>query len=212
MAPGEMTVIHEPGAITPVDSLREANLETGLGGRTLQALGEAQEINVVDGGEGSLRIDLEAARALMEAAGADPLLLPDTLDGRSVHVTVFPGIEQTWDDGITLVQSPSPFVDYPADVDPQVMGEAVLQVLGTEPREARRIARSIDWAGTLLMPIPSEMVTYHEVTVDGVSGVALEPLDGSNERALMWQKDGVIYLLTGEGSADELLDLVQSLN
>lgn len=210
MAPGELTINREPGALTPVDSLLEAGLQTGLDVRTLEALGEPAAINVIDGGDGSLRIDLAAARALMETAGADPALLPDNLDGASVHVTVFPGVQQSWNDGLTFMQSPSPWVDYPADINPQALGEAALQVLGTEPREARRIAQSIDWAGTLLMPIPSEMVTYREITIDGVSGVALEPIDGSGG-ALMWQKEGIIYLLSTQDSTAELLDLVQSL-
>jgi hypothetical protein len=210
MAPGDLRINHEPGALMPVGSLIEAGIETGLDVRTITDLGDPAEIAVVDGGDGSLRIDLTAARALMEAAGADPALLPDNIDGAKVHVTVFPGVQQSWGDEYSFVQAPSPWVDYPEEIDPQVLGEAALQVLGTDPDEAQRIAQSIDWAGTLLMPIPSEMVTYSEVTIDGVSGVALEPLDGSGG-ALMWQKDGIIYLFNTQGSTAELLNLVQSI-
>jgi hypothetical protein len=210
MAPGDLRINHEPGAMMPVDSLIEAGVQTGLDVRTLAELGDPDEIAVVDGGDGSLRIDLTAARALMEAAGADPALLPDNMDGAKIHVTVFPGVQQSWGNMYTFAQAPSPLVDYPEEIDPQVIGEAALQVLGTEPDEAQRIAQNIDWASTLLMPIPSEMVTYREVTVDGVSGVALEPLDGSGG-ALMWQKDGIIYLFNTQGSTAELLNLVDSL-
>ena len=210
MAPGELTINHEPGAITPIGSLDEAGLQTGLEVRTIADLGDPAEIAVIDGGDGRLKIDLAAARALMEAAGADPTLLSDNIDGANVHVTVFPGVQQSWDSGLQFMQAPSPWVDYPEDIDAQALGEAALQVLGTEPREAQRIAQSIDWAGTLLMPIPSEMVTYNEVTVDGVGGVALEPLDGSGG-ALMWQKDGVIYMLNTQGDTAELLNLAESI-
>ena len=210
MAPGELEIRHEPGVAAAVDSLAEAGIQTGLNVRTIAGLGDPSAINVIDGGDGRLRIDLAAARALMEAAGADPTLLPDNLDGAVVQVTVFPGVQQSWGEEFTFLQAPSPLVDYPDDVDAQALGEAALQVLGTEPREAHRIAQSIDWAGTLLMPIPSEMVTYNEVTVDGISGVALEPLDGSGG-ALMWQKEGNIYLLSTQGGTDELLNLAESL-
>ncbi len=211
MAPGELTINHEPGAVTSVDSLSEAGVQTGLEVRTIATLGDATEIAVIDGGDGRLTIDLAAARALMEAAGADPTLLPDNVDGANVHVTVFPGVQQSWGEAYTFLQAPSPWVDYPENVDAQAIGEALLQVLGTEPREAHRIAQNIDWAGTLLMPIPSEMVTYNEVAVDGVSGVALEPLDGSGG-ALMWQKDGVIYMLSTQGDTGELLNLADSID
>ena len=209
MAPGDLRINHEPGALTPVDSLIEAGFQTGLDVRTIAGLGDPADIAVVDGGDGSLRIDLAAARALMEAAGADPALLPDNIDGAKIHVTVFPGVQQSWGDHI-FVQAPSPWVDYPEDIDAQILGEAALQVLGTEPEEAQRIAQNIDWAGTLLMPIPSELVTYSEVTVDGVSGVVLEPLDGSGG-SLMWQKDGTIYMLNTQGSTADLLNLVDSV-
>jgi hypothetical protein len=210
MAPGELTINHEPGAITPVGSLSEAGLQTGLTVRTIAGLGDPTEIKVIDGGDGRLKIDLTAARALMEAAGADPTLLPDNIDGASVHVTVFPGVQQSWSEEYTFLQAPSPWVDYPENVDAQIIGEAALQVLGTEPREARRIAKNIDWAGTLLMPIPSEMVTYREISVDGVSGVALEPLDGDGG-ALLWQKDGVIYMLSTQGDTAELPEVAKSI-
>jgi hypothetical protein len=211
MAPGDLEINHEPGATTPVDSLIEAGIQTGLDVRTITGLGSPDEIAIVDGGDGSLTIDLTAARALMEAAGADPDLLPDNIDGAAVHVTVFPGVQQSWGEEFTFTQAPSPWVEYPEDINAQALGEAALQVLGTEPREARRIAKNIDWAGTLLMPIPGEMVTYREFTIDGVSGVALEPLDGSGG-ALMWQENDIIYLFTTQGNTAELLNLVESIN
>ena len=210
MAPGELQINNEPGEPTPVASLDEAAQQTGLVVRTIADLGPPAEINVLDGMDGSLLIDITAARALMEAAGADPLLLPDNLDGATIHVTAFPGVQQAWGDEVILLQAPSPAVEYPAAIDPQALGEAALQVLGTEPREARRIAQNIDWASTLLLPIPSEMVTFNEVTVDGAAGVALEPLDGSGG-ALIWQKGGIIYMLSSQGSTADLLTLVNSL-
>ncbi len=208
MEPGELVIRNEPGAITPVDSLREASSRTGLDVRTLPDLGEPHGINVVDGGDGYLIIDLAAARALVEAAGADPALLPDSLDGARVDVTAFAGVQQVWGEDTVFMQTESPLVAYPDDIDPTVLGEALLQVLGTEPREARRIAKSIDWASTLLLPIPTEMVTFNEVLVDGVNGVALTPLDGTGS-ALLWQKEGKMYMLRGEGSVEELVGLVE---
>jgi len=207
MEPGELVIRNEPGAITPVDSLGEAGLRSGLDVRSLSGLGEPDEINVLDGGDGYMIIDLAAARAIVEAAGADPALLPDNLDGARVDVAAFPGVQQIWGEDIIFMQAESPLVEYPDDIDPTVLGEALLQVLGTEPREAHRIANSIDWASTLLLPIPNEIVTFSEVIVDGVNGVALEPLDGEGG-SLLWQKDGKMYMLSGQGSVDELLSLV----
>jgi hypothetical protein len=175
--------------------------------RTLSGLGEPSEINVLDGGDGYLIIDLAAARAIVEAAGADPALLPESLDGARVDVAAFPGVQQIWGEDVIFMQAESPLVEYPDDIDPAILGEALLQVLGTEPREARRIAKNIDWASTLLLPIPTEMVTFSEVMVDGVNGAALEPLDGEGG-SILWQKDGKVYMLDGSNGVEELLSLV----
>jgi hypothetical protein len=211
MEPGELVIRNEPGAITPAGSLEEAGLRTGLEVRTLPGMGAADAINVLDGGDGYMVIDLEAARMIVEAAGADPALLPDSLDGARVDVVAYPGVQQVWGEEIIFMQAESPLVEYPDDVDPTVLGEALLQVLGTEPREARRIAQSIDWASTLLLPIPTEMVTFNEVMVDGVNGVALQPLNGEGA-SIIWQKEGKVYMLNGKEGVEELLGLVRSSN
>jgi len=47
------------------------------------------------------------------------------------------------------------------------------------------------------------------VVVDGVNGVALEPLDGEGS-AMLWQKEGKVYMLNGQGPVEELLSMVAS--
>jgi hypothetical protein len=164
------------------------------------------QTSVMTGGTGHLIVDLAGARAIVEAAGADPSLLPDTLDGARVDVTIHDSVGQLYDNGIFLLQSPVPDVNYPADINPTLLGEALLQVLGTEPAEAQRIAQSIDWTSTMLLPIPQGFATYREVSVNGVSGVLLEPLDATEEAAVVWQKDGMIYMMrAGRLGVDELL-------
>ncbi|MDX1416946.1 MAG: hypothetical protein R3293_22270 [Candidatus Promineifilaceae bacterium] len=210
MTPGEFNTRREPGASSPVDSLAEAGRTTGLKPRTLSALDEADQIYVLQGGDGYLIIDVEASRAIVEAAGADPALLPDSLDGQRVDVAVFPGIQQEWDE-YTLMQAESPLVEYPPELDPVPLGEALLQVLGTPANEAHRIAQNFDWASTLLLPLPSQAVNFKEIYVDGVSGVALTPMSGAVEGALLWQKEGRIYMFAGPGPIEELLALANSI-
>lgn len=213
-SPGEMIIRREPGAAVEMGSLREASVTTNVSARTIAALGPAERIYAIDGGDGSLVVDLEGARALVEAAGADPLLLADELDGARVDVLVYPGIQQVWGedlgaDGYMFLQAQSPLVEYPPGLDPLPLGEAVLQVLGLDEREASRIARNIDWAGTMLLPIPREAATFSEVFIDGVNGVALTPITGEGAAVVLWQKDGNIYAFAGPGTVDDLVQLVQ---
>jgi hypothetical protein len=212
LMPGQVEIIEEPGELRRVESLDMAQRETSLSAvRTLANEGEPAEIWVADGGNGRLIVDLAGARAIVEAAGADPQLLPDSLDGAPVDVKVFAGVQQQWADGLVLMQTASPEVDYPDDVDPTVLGEALLQVLGLSDAEAYRLARSIDWTSTVLLPVPQEFASFTEVTVDGVSGMALDSLGGEGS-TLLWQKDGVVYILIGpDRSSTELVSLAGTL-
>lgn len=212
LMPGEVEIVNEPGELQQVGSLNEAAANTGLAGiKTVPGLGEPQEIYVADGGDGRFHVNLEGARAIVQAAGADPLLLPESLDGAVVNVVVFPGVQQVWDNGVTLMETPSPVVQYPEDVDPTVLGEALLQLLGMNPAEAARLAQNIDWTSTLLLPIPQDFASFNEVTVNGVSGLALNAAGGEGS-ALFWQKADVVYLLVGQDmAAADLVELANSI-
>ena len=210
--PGEMHINQEPGAETPVDSLAEAGAIAGLPPRTLTNFDSPESIKVIDGGSGSFIIDLAGARAIVEATGNDPLLLPESIDGARINVVAFPSIEQAWqDEKIWLIQTTSPLVEYPEDIaDQTVLAEAFLQVLGLDEAEAQRLAQDIDWTSTLLLPLPSDAVSYQEITVDGVSGMALQDIDSINS-AIIWEKEGIIYLLQGEESPADLQALAASM-
>lgn len=210
LTPGELEITSEFGSLTPAESLTEAGALTGLAVRSLTALGVPDGIYVSDGGSGRLTIDLEGARAILEAAGVDPRLLPDALEGELVDVIIQAGVEQQWQDGTTLLQTESPLVEYPDGLDPTVLGQALLQVLGMNEDEAVRLAQSIDWTSTLLLPVPQEFATFNEVTIDDVSGLALASLDGTHS-VVMWQKEDVIYLLSGPGTTNDLVSLADSL-
>jgi hypothetical protein len=211
LTPGNITIVEEPGAITPVDSVAEAQAITGLSSaRTIPALGAPDTVYVADGGVANMTIDVDGSRAIAEAVGIDPALIPDSVDGALVDATVFAGIGQEWNGGTILLQTESPLVDYPDELDPTVLGEALLQVLGLNAEEAQRLAQEIDWTTTLLLPVPTEVATFSEVSVDGVSGIALASLDGANN-ALLWQKNGIVYLLTGSGELSELISLANGL-
>jgi hypothetical protein len=207
--PGEIEMIDEPGPSVPVESIDAAETIAGWKTRSPNARDLPDQIFVIEGGAGRLTIDVENTRALVEAAGADPGLIPDSLEGAVVDVTVYTAVSQSWQDGIMLNQSPSPLIEYPEEVDTVALGEALLQALGMDSRQARRLARSIDWTSTLLLPIPEGMATFNEVSVDGVDGLALGSMDGSHS-AILWQKDGMVYVLSG-GQVDDLAAVANSM-
>lgn len=210
--PGEVIILEEPGAMTPAHSLAEAARLAGLDHAPApRLLATPDEIFVTAGGNGRFIIDVAGFRQILALAGADPTLLADELDGNAIEITVFPGVQQSWADGTTLLQTPVPLVTYPGDLDPAPLGEALLQASGMSAGEAARLARSIDWTSTLLLPIPQDVATFNEVAVNGSSGLTLSSRDGAYS-ALLWQQDGMLFLLSGSGSANMLLRLANSLH
>jgi hypothetical protein len=168
------------------------------------------EIFISEGGSAEFTVDEASARALLETANLDPTLLPTDIDGARITVATFNGVEQRWEDGTTLLQMDSPLVQYPERLDPAVLGEALLQILGLNPLEAGRLARQIDWTSTLLLPIPTDMASFEETTINGTSGIGLSSLDGQFH-ALIWQENGRLYLLVAAKTMPELAELANTL-
>ena len=211
LTPGELLFVEEPGEATAVDTLREATRLTGVPTiLTLSEKGLPHEIFVTDSGSALFTINLENSRAILNMVGADPTLLPETLDNADVRIFIFSGIAQVWADGTMLLQTESPIVEYPDGIDPALLGQALLQLLGLSDEEATRLAQQIDWTSTLVLPIPTDIGSFQEVTVQGVSGLFVAAVDG-NESGLIWQKDGNIYMLTGQEDLSGLLDLANDL-
>lgn len=209
--PGQVELLRQPDPTVAIATLdeaaRRANLPHPL---TIARRGAPDTIFVLDGGAARLTIDLAGLRALLQTAGGDPTLLPDSLDGAQINVTVYPGIEQDWADGLWFLQMPIPLVQYPDGLDPLPMAQAMLQALGMSPSEAERLSGTIDWTSTLLIPIPADIATFNEVSIEDSSGLALSSLDGQNG-VLIWQQADVIYVLAGPMNTADLLSLTHSL-
>ena len=160
-------------------------------------------------GDAVLNINLEGARKIIQAAGVDPLLLPESLNGADITFDAKAIVNFQWSDSDVYVSTmEDPNITYPADVDPTVIGEALLRFLGLDETAAYRLAQNIDWTNTLLMPIPSEFATFSEVPIQGTSGLALTPYDGGGS-TIMWQVFGTVYMISSDTyNTDQLLELI----
>lgn len=214
--PGEMTFAESPEPAREFNTLSEADDYhdelLGYDGsfRTLDGYGDP-EVYVQPGGEATLTVNLENARRLLEAADIDPTVLPDSLDGADVNAFVNASVMQSFGD-VMLMQMEAPEINYPVGVNPQPIGEALLRLLGMDEAEAARVASSIDWSSTLVMPIPSEFATFSEVSVDGTTGLAIESIDGNGETMLMWQSGGQVVMISAENAdTDSLLEIAEGL-
>jgi hypothetical protein len=217
---GEPVFTEEPREWS-VDTVEEASAAAGFEVRTATAV--PREFVAVPGyhvtsqAAGQVEVELETARSLFEMVGLDPALLPNSLGAEPLAVTVQPLVTQLWAyetrGDLVFIQGPSPEVDFPEDVDPAALAEAVLQLLGMDAREARRLSESIDWTSTLAVPVPTDIASFSEVEVDGVTGLLLTEQSGRGRpgSALMWQKDGILYFIEGRITSDDLMEMASSI-
>ena len=214
-------VTDEPGTPVEAASGEEAS---GLAGFTVR-LPEDQTtsgIYVTDSAAFTLTVDHEKAQALIDGAGRTDLVLPEAIDGAEISVSIpatvsasfgtcpapdIEGGEDPFDMGekypecIVLTQMTSPVVNVPEGVDLSQLAQIALEFSGMSSEEAASFASSVDWTTTLVVPIPRDVTTHSEVSVDDVTGILIQrTVEHSPEYVLMWIKDGILYTIADTGA------------
>lgn len=218
---GETEIVESMGQTYAVASLEEAAEAAGFTPATPAGFGEPTSIEVAEGGTTAFTPDVAALREVFETLGMDPDVLPENVDGQTFTIHVPNGVALAYDlegeeNDFIITEMPSPTVDVPEGVDVDALGEAMLQLFGMSPREARRLSQSIDWTTTLVLPIRTDMASVSEITVNGNTGLlferAAQPDDADGEgSALLWQEGGIMYFIAANSNAVTLLDIATAL-
>lgn len=177
-----------------------------------------------------LVIDQPDWQALLESMGYDDFVIPKSADGAEIKfnipATVVIGIgdcEYNQNDEIKLahtetqnctvfLQSESPTIEAPPGIDINQAGQILLQAMGMTEAEAEEFSTTVNWATTLVVPVPSDM-DYRHVLVDGVDGIFLfdRYQGGKSVYTLLWIKDGIFHALIGDGTLVDARRSVRSL-
>jgi hypothetical protein len=204
---------------TEVNSIDEAAGMVDFSVARIQALpdnaGEPSEILVHGQTVHHLTLDKDLLEEIFDAAGIE-LSLPDSLNERPIIITRPNGVTQAWGSeeskDLFFAQFRSPEIDHPDDLDIKAFGIAILQFLGKSKEEATQLGESIDWANTLLLPIPNDDdVNATEVSINGTDGVLFEADHDSGSNSVMWTTNGVTYMLGGNYSAEQVLEMAWSV-
>jgi hypothetical protein len=220
------------GEYQEVATAEEASALAGFPIRLPTGLEGQSELSVQPGMRLSMTVDLPRIRAILEEMGQSGIQLPDSLDGAAVSAELLTSVTAVYgncrynpDAGedpdaprpqkfgcTTLVQAPSPTIDAPEGLDIAQIGKAYLQLIGMSAEEAESFSQSIDWATTLVIPVPG-YAEYQDVIVDGVSGVMLleNPEYVGTPYLVLWVKNGMVYALNGYGGSAEALRIANSL-
>lgn len=198
---GKPTRVREPGKPQPVADVAAAARAVGFAVRAPTGLpsGATRKAFTVQSGPAvHYEMDRAMMQALLDATQVQGAKLPP-VDKVTIDVDVPFAVEQEYTIGsgtLSIIQMASPQVNIPPGIDPAVIGEAGFKFLGMPDADARRLAQSIDWTSTLVIPVPANVVQYREVTVDGVSGLLVEHRSEKTSRrsaSLLWQKNDVIH-------------------
>lgn len=205
-------VVDEP--VVQVDSLEEARQVAGFEVRVPGMFAESDQLRLEVKGRTELRLPLkrEALVALVELAGLDASSVADGWEEGEVWAMA-PAMVYIQEGPWEVVQVWDPSIEYPEGVDPRLVGEAGLILLGLTPKDARNISASVDWTSTVLLPIPSSVARFQETRVAGEEAILLESAESTSRReaALFWEKDGVLYLVSGPGSGEYFMRIAESM-
>jgi hypothetical protein len=232
-----MNITQEPGEPAEAADAARASQLAGFNVRLPQTANPSH-IYVTEGAAFTLTVDRAKAQALLDEAGRGDLVLPESVDGAEISVSIpasvsvaygtcpkpeadsreaeaehgqIPG--RRYPDCVILAQIPSPSVNAPADLDIEQLAQIGLEFTGMSPEEAASFTSTVDWTSTLIVPIPRNAATHEQVTVDGVTGTLIQrPSDDAPKFALIWVKDGIIYAISGLGTnSQQAIEMANSL-
>jgi hypothetical protein len=234
----DQVLVESRGEPVYVADAGQAADAAGFPVRLPSLLASPDEIAIQPAGHASIRVDLTRVRAVLREIDRDGAELPDALDGAEIRIDIPKSVRACYGDcpeqkeradaragggkpqatagsapdrpGILLIQLPNPAVSAPPGVPIDRIGAAFLGIMGMPREEAVRFSRNVDWAATLVIPIPCYSTSYQEVTVDGVPASLIRHTE-RHSYVLTWVKDGIIYSLAGSGEAARGLEIANSL-
>lgn len=180
-------------------------------------------IAVMGGGTCSFRVHTAVLREALEKLDIRDLQVPAGLDGQTVTVSTTPAVAQRFvreRERIEFIQARSPEVSLPAGTDLERFGEIGLRIAGLDAGEARRFARSIDWHGTMVVPVPLNASSFTATSVHGNRGLLVSFREGAgagphgHPRAgtlLLWSEGEMVYALTGTVPGLLLVPMAESI-
>jgi hypothetical protein len=178
---------------------------------------------VVDAGSATFTLDAAAAQAAAAKAGRAVPQIPSALVGASMTVNAGPAVLAVYGAGTAETgsqrESP-PTLVIAQGVRPtastngaslQQVEDFLLAQPGVSPQLAAEIRAIGQPASTLPIPVISGLMTSQTITIDGVQGVVTGDSTGLGT-AVIWEKDGIVYVVAGTIAQSEVVDVARSLH
>lgn len=222
---GRQDVLRDPGPAQEVATPAAASAMAGIAVSTPTELPQGltlRKVLVEGAGEARLTANAAQLREILSALDIRDLDVPDGLDGKSVTVRKPPIVIQQFanqDRTLTFIQARQPDVELPAGVDLGQLAEIGMRIIGVDKAQARRLARSIDWHTTLMVPVPANASTFRGVEVHGHSGLLITTAgkpaaDGKRQRqgtVLMWSEGDRVFAMESSLHGVDLMAIAESV-
>lgn len=155
----------------------------------------------------------EDAAQAAEAAGGTAPPPPAGLDGSEFRLTAGPGVAAVWSEArgiptLAVARGVAPSVDS-SGVPFATVSEYLLSLPGVPDGLAEQL-RTFEDGTTLPLPLPADMLESTDTDVDGTPATLLTSSDGTMA-AVVWVQDGVVTVVAGTLSTDEVLAVAHGL-
>ena len=217
-------VLQEPGEPVDYPSTDLAAAAAGLAGvlkpTSLPSGLKFEKAMVTGQGAARFTVHTDRLQHVLDALAITDVHVPAGLEGQSITVHMPAAVVQAYGNGkrhLTILEATSPEVALPPGADLRQLGELGLRVLGLDPKEARRIAASVDWRSTLLVPVPADAASFNQVDVNGHKGllVRMEGDGGNGTRKrgsmVMWTEGERVLAVRSDMGSEDVLEVAQSL-
>lgn len=232
----------DPGKAQVFSGVSQASQFVGYPIRTIGSLAAPGSVEVHGDTAFQMTLNRDRVQSLLEGIGRSDIQIPQAADGALIVVHIPRNVVSIYGDCpvrqangnahaeseidrkmarmadaryancVYLIQSPSPTVSVPPNLNMAEIAEAALQLVGMSPAEAHSFCQTVDWSSTLVVPVPRNTSSYETVPVDGVEGTLITDTASDGTRySLLWVKNGMIHSLTGRGNSSEALSLAASL-
>ncbi len=233
-----VTTQQKPGQPVTVSDASSASQMAGFSVRVPQSMTPSR-ISVEGAAAFSVKVDVAKAQALLNEAGRPDLVLPSSIDGTDVSISIPSSVSiafgtcpdpaaldtpdgpslngsagRQYPDCVILAELPTPVVSAPPDLNIAQLAQIGLEFTGMTSEQAAAFTQTVDWTSTLVIPLPKNAATYQQVSVDGVTGTLIQrPADDAPQYALLWVKNGIIYAISGLGTnSQQALTIANSLH
>jgi len=186
----------------------------------------------------TLKVDVSKAQALLNEAGRSDLVLPSSINGANVSVTIPASVsvaygtcpdpatqdkanglnangsaDRQYPDCVILAEITTPTVSAPSELNIAQLAQIGLEFTGMTNDQAAAFTQTVDWTSTLVIPLPKNAATYQQVMVDEVIGTLIQrPADDAPQYVLVWVKNGIIYAISSLGTnSQQAIQMANSL-